>query len=69
MADTKNPTDRRTRRSKTSLRTATLPIPRRSGRRRRLRRRWKKQPEKPIGAPTGVNLDEHGHARFSTISN
>src|SRR3954449_5998732 len=28
-----------------------------------------KQPEKPIGAPTGVNLDEHGHARFSTISN
>src|SRR4051794_10788164 len=28
-----------------------------------------KQPEKPIGAPTGVNRDEHGHARFSTISN
>src|SRR6476469_4500154 len=28
-----------------------------------------KQPEKPIGAPTGVNQDEHGHARFSTISN
>src|SRR3954465_1592782 len=28
-----------------------------------------KQPEKPIGAPTGVNLDEHGNARFSTISN
>jgi len=28
-----------------------------------------KQPEKPIGAPTGVNLDEHSHARFSTISN
>src|SRR3954467_15310561 len=28
-----------------------------------------KQPEKPIGAPTGVNVDEHGHARFSTISN
>jgi methylmalonyl-CoA mutase, N-terminal domain len=28
-----------------------------------------KQPERPIGAPTGVNLDEHGHARFSTISN
>src|SRR5438128_10134709 len=27
------------------------------------------QPEKPIGAPTGTNLDEHGHARFSTISN
>src|SRR4051794_9268524 len=27
-----------------------------------------KQPEKPIGAPTGVNLDEHGHARFTTIS-
>src|SRR5713226_9033374 len=28
-----------------------------------------KAPEKPIGAATGVNLDEHGHARFSTISN
>ncbi|MGD0568858.1 MAG: methylmalonyl-CoA mutase family protein [Candidatus Sulfotelmatobacter sp.] len=25
-------------------------------------------PEKPIGAPTGVNLDEHGDARFTTIS-
>src|SRR5881398_3763029 len=28
-----------------------------------------KSPEHPIGAPTGVNLDEHGHARYSTISN
>src|SRR3982751_4727939 len=28
-----------------------------------------KQPEKPIGAPTGVNFDEPGQARFSTISN
>jgi methylmalonyl-CoA mutase, N-terminal domain len=28
-----------------------------------------KTPEKPIGAATGTNLDEHGHARFSTISN
>ena len=27
-----------------------------------------KAPEKPIGAPTGVNLDEHGHARYTTIS-
>ena len=27
-----------------------------------------KGPEKPIGAPTGVNLDEHGHARYTTIS-
>ncbi len=27
-----------------------------------------KAPEKPIGAPTGVNLDEHGHALFTTIS-
>ncbi|MGA9544014.1 MAG: methylmalonyl-CoA mutase family protein, partial [Candidatus Sulfotelmatobacter sp.] len=27
-----------------------------------------KSPEQPIGAPTGVNLDEHGHARFTTIS-
>jgi methylmalonyl-CoA mutase, N-terminal domain len=26
-------------------------------------------PEKPIGAVTGINLDEHGRARFSTISN
>jgi methylmalonyl-CoA mutase, N-terminal domain len=28
-----------------------------------------KAPEKPIGAPTGTNLDENGNARFSTISN
>ena len=28
-----------------------------------------KSPEKPIGAPTGVNLDEQGQPRFSTISN
>ncbi len=27
-----------------------------------------KNPERPIGKPTGVNLDEHGHARFTTIS-
>jgi methylmalonyl-CoA mutase N-terminal domain/subunit len=27
-----------------------------------------KSPEKPIGAPTGVNVDEHGQARFTTIS-
>jgi methylmalonyl-CoA mutase N-terminal domain/subunit len=27
-----------------------------------------KNPEKPIGAPTGVNLDEHGRAHFTTIS-
>src|SRR6185312_4343887 len=27
-----------------------------------------KGPEKPIGAPTGVNVDENGHARFTTIS-
>src|SRR5256886_17633434 len=27
-----------------------------------------KNPEKPIGAPTGTNLDEHGNARFTTIS-
>jgi len=28
-----------------------------------------KAPERAIGAPTGVNIDEHGAARFSTISN
>ncbi|MGH9508740.1 MAG: acyl-CoA mutase large subunit family protein [Terriglobales bacterium] len=28
-----------------------------------------KNPEKPIGASTGTNLDASGHARFSTISN
>ena len=28
-----------------------------------------KAPEKPIGAPTGTNVDERGQARFSTISN
>ncbi len=27
-----------------------------------------KNPEKPIGAPSGVNLDDRGHARFTTIS-
>src|SRR5579884_3909223 len=27
-----------------------------------------KAPEKPIGAPTGINLDENGHAQFTTIS-
>jgi len=27
-----------------------------------------KAPERPIGAPSGVNLDEHGQARFTTIS-
>jgi methylmalonyl-CoA mutase, N-terminal domain len=27
-----------------------------------------KAPERPIGAPTGVNLDDNGHARFTTIS-
>jgi methylmalonyl-CoA mutase, N-terminal domain len=27
-----------------------------------------KAPEKPIGAPTGINLDEHGDARYTTIS-
>ena len=33
-----------------------------------LRPTLEKSPEKPIGAPTGVNRDEHGHARFTTIS-
>src|ERR1700757_121317 len=27
-----------------------------------------KTPEQPIGAPTGVNVDEHSNARFTTIS-
>ena len=27
-----------------------------------------KAPEKPIGAPTGVNREEHGQARYTTIS-
>jgi methylmalonyl-CoA mutase N-terminal domain/subunit len=27
-----------------------------------------KSPERPIGAPTGVNVDEHGNPRFTTIS-
>jgi methylmalonyl-CoA mutase N-terminal domain/subunit len=33
-----------------------------------LARTLEKAPEKPIGAPTGVNLDEHGRARYTTIS-
>ena len=27
-----------------------------------------KNPERPIGAKSGTNLDEHGHARFTTVS-
>ncbi len=27
-----------------------------------------KAPERPIGAPTGTNIDENGNARFTTIS-
>ncbi len=27
-----------------------------------------KAPEKPVGAATGTNVDEHGNARFTTIS-
>src|SRR5215472_6697994 len=27
-----------------------------------------RSPEKPIGEPSDINLDEHGHARFTTIS-
>ncbi len=27
-----------------------------------------KSAEKPIGAPTGINLDDHGNARYTTIS-
>src|SRR5713101_6301704 len=27
-----------------------------------------KTPERPIGAPSGVNVEEHGNARFTTIS-
>ena len=27
-----------------------------------------KAPERPIGEPTGVNIDEHGNARFTTVS-
>jgi methylmalonyl-CoA mutase N-terminal domain/subunit len=27
-----------------------------------------KSPEKPIGRPTGINLDEHGNAQFTTVS-
>jgi methylmalonyl-CoA mutase N-terminal domain/subunit len=33
-----------------------------------LARTLEKSPEKPIGAATGVNVDEDGHARFTTIS-
>jgi len=33
-----------------------------------LAKNLEKNPERPIGAPTGVNVDEHGHARYTTIS-
>ena len=34
-----------------------------------LHKTLEKSPERPIGAPTGTNLDDNGNARFSTISN
>jgi len=33
-----------------------------------LARTLEKAPERPIGAPTGVNVDDNRHARFTTIS-
>ena len=33
-----------------------------------LARTLEKSPERPIGQPTGTNVDEHGNARFTTIS-
>jgi len=33
-----------------------------------LAKNLEKSPERPIGAPSGVNSDEHGHARYTTIS-
>ncbi len=48
---------------------AAIPPSRRSnGPRRRSRPAWRRGRRKPIGAPTGVNVDEHGHARYTTIS-
>jgi len=35
---------------------------------RTLARALEKSPERPIGAPTGVNVDDKGDARFTTIS-
>src|SRR6476660_9684025 len=35
---------------------------------RTLARALETAPERPIGAPTGVNVDEDGNARFTTIS-
>ena len=33
-----------------------------------LEKTLEKTPEKPIGAASGINLDENGHAQFTTIS-
>ena len=51
-----------------SLTTAIPPLRRKKWAEKTLAPTLEKSPERPIGAPTGVNLDEHGHARFTTIS-
>ena len=50
------------------MKIAIPPLQRRTWAEKTLAPTLEKSPERPIGAPTGVNLDEHGHARFTTIS-
>ena len=50
------------------MRTAIPPTAEKNWAEKTLAPTLEKAPERPIGAPTGVNLDEHGHARFTTIS-
>ena len=55
-------------RLQTFSKTAILPQSEKKWAEKTLAPTLEKSPERPIGAPTGVNLDEHGHARFTTIS-
>ena len=51
-----------------SLKAGIRPSRKSAGLKTTLAKTLEKSPEKPIGAPTGVNLDESGHAQFTTIS-
>ena len=44
------------------------PNPKNSGPKRRSRLRWRKLRRSPSARPPGINLDEYGDARFTTIS-
>ena len=55
-------------RSLRSLKGVILPPPKQAGQKMFSRQRWRKLRSGQLGAPTGTNLDEHGQARFTTVS-